>query len=1153
MLLLSAPALSDRRDERERLRKAGAEVLSDSMVNGESWEDVQWERQVERAESVQRQSRASRRGSIGLPKGLSGLFEQEVMGDSGERQVDPPRIYLKGTREPGIRHSRSLGDDIWESKMGITASAEVMRKDLRESDQFVVLASDGLWEFCSNQEVTDLVMRHTDPQEACKSLLGEAYSRWLQFEVTTDDITVIVAYIDTPEGPAPRPAPQAELDRFEQLALMGERASMQVAQGVSKWMDDEGEGLFTRPVRQGLSKAKKTQLSIALAGGPAAASDAPEGSAALGQAEVEQFPKSDAQVLQIETAVNTSFLFQRIAPEKQRQVFNAMRRRECVEGETIFEQGEQGDTFYVLESGEYVAEMQRPGEAEPTELFTYEQIYPNGADPCFGELALMYSAKRPVTVRCVEPGALWELDRSSFRSVMLQASKENVTRTLRSVEIFRALSIEAMEELVAVLSERTFKPGEKVIRQGEIGTTFYVIAEGRARITRETPFNEEQVLVELGAGEYFGERALLEHEPRAATVVAWGDKPLKLLYISKDAFEEVLGPLQAAMNDYSSWRYRTAASKEFLKNAAGLGKVGVDDFILEGVSIKAEPFTYVLGILGSRQFTIRAASKKKLVEHGIAERIRQEMALLDTVTEHKRFVPLPLTTLEDEHYLYAVMPSRVSITLAELLELRKQPLAEPEALFYGGCAALAVHHLHSEHMMYSGGILYRNLTPEGMVLDEYGYLQLADFRYATKATPTPRDYCGFAHYLSPEQVTGQGHGIAVDYWGLGTLLYEMTTGSNPWIFGEEEYDIGVVYRRIAQHMPEGLQLPEDVTLSAFFVKLLNELFDPIAETRLGAREPGGFDELKRHPAFEKVDWRQLAEGGVAAPHRMICSERVEKVVAATQKERPDGGGYRREELLPSGASRGSIFGLPRLSVEAAMPESTRKMVAAPLQSDRPVDASQVEERLDAIIAGSYRPPNSSATILTNGGQPPAGASAGGGQTDGSDSQRGGLGGFIDGVVQISRRLSIGSAPPMMTTTTGGEGSAAATPGGARHRAGGTPRVEEVGISAAGKKQSGARNSSLGIISEDAAAPATLPGARGGPAAGGRGLPGSPDYYKVGQTPEMQMSVGLNARRPLTEEEEDALEADQLKSTLHRGAGGAKMMSWNNDSPYTQNL
>ena len=68
-----------------------------------------------------------------------------------------------------------------------------------------------------------------------------------------------------------------------------------------------------------------------------------------------------------------------------------------------------------------------------------------------------------------------------------------------------------------------------------------------------------------------------------------------------------------------------------------------------------------------------------------------------------------------------------------------------------------------------------------------------------------------------------------------------------------------------------------------------------------------------------------------------------------------------------------------------------------------------------------------------------------------------------------------------------------------------------------------------------------------------GLPGSPDYYKVGQTPEMQMSVGLNARRPLTEEEEDALEADQLKSTLHRGAGGAKMMSWNNDSPYTQNL
>ena len=114
----------------------------------------------------------------------------------------------------------------------------------------------------------------------------------------------------------------------------------------------------------------------------------------------------------------------------------------------------------------------------------------------------------------------------------------DLVEVLRSVHVLKSLSVGQLQRLQDLLTEVTFKDGEYVIRQGDQPDNGYIIAEGRVRVT-----TGQMTLMELGQGQYFGERALLSNEPRAANVIAMGESTLKLLCISKEAYEEVRGPL----------------------------------------------------------------------------------------------------------------------------------------------------------------------------------------------------------------------------------------------------------------------------------------------------------------------------------------------------------------------------------------------------------------------------------------------------------------------------------------------------------------------------------------------------------------------------------------------------------------------------------
>jgi serine/threonine protein kinase len=238
-------------------------------------------------------------------------------------------------------------------------------------------------------------------------------------------------------------------------------------------------------------------------------------------------------------------------------------------------------------------------------------------------------------------------------------------------------------------------------------------------------------------------------------------------------------------------------------------------------------------------------------------------------------LPLALVMCTDDTHLYTIFKTRVATDLASLIG--ETGFDEEVAKFHVACLSLALEYLQN---LDQSPIIYRNITTDAVVLDSEGYVQLMDFRYAVRATPAPNDFCGYAHYLSPEQVSGQGHGTAADWWALGILTYEMICGgANPWLTGDAAKDSEVgVYQRISLHQAGALKFPDGCSPSGELTSLLNGLLSPIAATRLGARGIGP-KEMREQAWFGELAWERLEAGELVSPHK----EHAEKALATAVK------------------------------------------------------------------------------------------------------------------------------------------------------------------------------------------------------------------------------------------------------------------------------
>ena len=202
-------------------------------------------------------------------------------------------------------------------------------------------------------------------------------------------------------------------------------------------------------------------------------------------------------------------MFDALNPKDTKAIIDAIVPTEKKAGDVIIKEGDDGDNFYVVESGNLdCTKRLKPEDAEDTHL----KVYQPGES--FGELALLYNAPRAATIVAKTDVELWSLDRMTFTHILktaMQKKRDMYDEFLDQVEILKTLSKEERHKLADALKDQWHEAGDYVIREGDKnGDTFFMIMEGEAMATKILePGKPAQNVKDYGPGDYFGERALL--------------------------------------------------------------------------------------------------------------------------------------------------------------------------------------------------------------------------------------------------------------------------------------------------------------------------------------------------------------------------------------------------------------------------------------------------------------------------------------------------------------------------------------------------------------------------------------------------------------------------------------------------------------------
>jgi serine/threonine protein kinase len=199
---------------------------------------------------------------------------------------------------------------------------------------------------------------------------------------------------------------------------------------------------------------------------------------------------------------------------------------------------------------------------------------------------------------------------------------------------------------------------------------------------------------------------------------------------------------------------------------------------------------------------------------------------------------------------------------------RKKPFSPEVAKFYAAEILLGLEEMHKH------GIIYRDLKPANVLLDDKGHIHISDLGLAKKLSkdrPFSTGLSGTPGYWSPEVLCRTPYSIWADWWSFGIVLYELLCGKRPpcvckkgtreWCTFSDRKD-----SEEAALSDDGVYRQELYFPVKYFTPeaedLIRKLLIPKKTDRLGFN---GVDDIKKHPFFADVDFDALKLGKVDPP------------------------------------------------------------------------------------------------------------------------------------------------------------------------------------------------------------------------------------------------------------------------------------------------
>lgn len=302
-------------------------------------------------------------------------------------------------------------------------------------------------------------------------------------------------------------------------------------------------------------------------------------------------------------------------------------------------------------------------------------------------------------------------------------------------------------------------------------------------------------------------------------------------------------------------QYRDSAYESRRQSQAGTPAAGmqIDSFRLLSVLGRGHFGKVILAQYKNtgEYFAIKALKKGDIIARDEVESLLSEKRIFEVAnTMRHPFLVNLFACFQTEQHVCFVMEYAAGGDL--MMHIHTDVFAEPRAVFYAACVVLGLQYLHESK------IIYRDLKLDNLLLDTEGYVKIADFGLCKEGMgfgDRTGTFCGTPEFLAPEVLTETSYTRAVDWWGLGVLIFEMLVGESPFPGDDEEE----VFDSIVN---DEVRYPRFLSLEA--IAIMRRLLRKNPERRLGSSERDA-EDVKRQAFFRNIVWDDLLLRKVKPP------------------------------------------------------------------------------------------------------------------------------------------------------------------------------------------------------------------------------------------------------------------------------------------------